>query len=312
MPKIFITGATGRLGAAVLKLVPEATPLTRKPQSLGSLGTSRGVVTDFSTEQLSRILKDADVLIHLAGSVNTVDSRELKEANVELTRRLMHACPKRCRVIFASSISVYGKKLMELLADENTSARPDSSYSRSKYDAERLVISTHLDTYTIFRIGTIYGPGFEDYFRVLKVIEGQKMSIIGSGTNHIPFVHVDDIAKTIANAVTRSDAGGIYVLAGDPELTQEQIYSVAAKALGVPAPKKHINLAILLLAATWSELKYRFTKKKPSLSKEHVYVLAYDRVFNCSKAKREFGFSPRSLEQGIIGMVREYRGLKKG
>ena len=296
---IYLTGATGRLGQAVLRRI-DAIPLVRKEH-----GLQNEIVTDFSPRQLKGILNDADIILHIAGSIQTLDERMMREANVGLTERIVQAAPEGCRIIFASSISVYGKRLAKIPANEKTATNPDSVYSRSKLDAERIV-AAHKD-HCIFRIGTIYGPGYEDYYKVLSYIEKGKMRMIGNGSNRIPFVHVDDVADAFCHALDSGE--GTYVLSGEP-LAQKEIYSIAAKAFGVKAPKGSINLGAAMLIASGQELLYRLGGKRPTLTKEHISILGYDRAFDCAKAEKELGFLPRSLEHGIIEMVREYRSKK--
>jgi nucleoside-diphosphate-sugar epimerase len=290
--KVYVTGASGRLGRSVLARLPDAIPLVRKASGL------RGeLITDFSPEQLKGILRDAKAVIHLAGMLGPADEKRMKDANVGLTWRIIDSLPRGAKAVFASSISVYGKRMAEIPASEKTRTAPDSAYARSKLDAESIV-ARH-PAHCILRIGTMYGPQFEDYYLVLRKIEQGKMRIIGKGDNRVPFVHVDDVADAVANAAGRGS--GIYVLAGEP-LAQERIYEIAARELGVPKPSKRIGSGLAMLAALFSEK----LKRSPT-TREHIAVLASDRVFDCSKARRELGFSPRPLEEGIKEMVREYR-----
>lgn len=292
--RVFVTGASGRLGRAVMAMLPDAIPLVREPG-----GLKGEVVTDFSTDQLKGILAGAKAVVHLAGSVDTTDKRTLHDSNISLTWRIVDALPKGCRVVFASSISVYGKRLASMPANEGTEAHPDSDYARSKYEAEKSVAKW--PDHVILRIGTIYGPQFDDYARVLGMIKKGRMRLIGKGTNRIPFVHVDDVAAAVAAAVGRGK--GTYVIAGEP-LAQKEIYWVAAKELGVEAPEKSVPLPLAMAMARIGEAIYRLTKGgKPALTTEHVSILGYDRVFDCSRAKSDLGFSPRPLADGIREMV---------
>ena len=295
--KVYITGATGRLGSAVLARLPDAIPLVRKPS-----GLKNEIVTKFSESELHDILKNASVIIHLAGSVDTLDGKKLQEANVELTRRIVSVAYPACKLIFASSISVYGKKLAKIPADEGTKTNPDSAYAKSKLDAEEFVASH--PNHVILRISTLYGPQFEDYNRVLSMIERGKMQVIGDGSNRIPFVHVDDVADAVVSAV--KNGSGTYVLAGEP-LTQKEIYEIAAKSLGVSPPTKSVSLQLAFGMASLHGHAYRLGAKKPALTAEHVSILGHDRAFDCSKAKKELGFSPRPLEKGIAAMAKMYK-----
>jgi nucleoside-diphosphate-sugar epimerase len=298
---IYITGASGRLGSEVLRRIPDATPLVRNDKRLPN-----EIVTDFSERQLKGILNDADVIIHLAGSIDTMDEKTLLEANVELTRRIVASAPAGCRMIFAGSVSVYGKRLKEIPADERTPIAPDSAYARSKKEAEDIV-AAH-PKHVILRIGTIYGPGYSDYIKVLSYIEEGRMKVIGKGDNRVPFVHVEDVADAIASAVEKGS--GIYVIAGPP-MPQKEIYSIAAKALDVPEPKSGLGLGAANMLASFNEFVYRMGGKKPSLTREHIGVLGYDRAFDCSKAARDLGFSPRPLDHGIREMVLSYKKGKE-
>ena len=130
--RIYLTGATGRVGRAVLNAIPDAVPLVRHPA-----GLENERVVDFSNEdELKKTLGDASVLVHIAGSVKTYDKRELWKSNFELTKRLVEALPEDARIVFASTVAVYGKKPVDVPADENTPVNPDSEYAKSKYEAE--------------------------------------------------------------------------------------------------------------------------------------------------------------------------------
>ena len=294
--KVYITGASGRLGAAVLSKT-DAVPLVRKPS-----GLKNEIVTDFSNDQLRGILRDARAVIHLAGVLDTLERKKLQDTNVGLTWRLVDSIPHGCRLIYSSSISVYGKKLAKIPANEETPARPDSDYARSKFEAESIVRKHPL--HVILRIGTIYGSRFEDYFMILERVKAGKMKLVGSGENRIPFVHADDVAAVIAAAVEKGQ--GTYVVAGEP-LKQKEIFAIAAKELGVETPKKKIPLPLALIAARISAAIAKLSGKKPKITPEHIAVLGHDRVFDCSKAKGELGFAPRPLEQGIKEMVQELK-----
>ncbi|MBI5224185.1 NAD-dependent epimerase/dehydratase family protein [Candidatus Micrarchaeota archaeon] len=294
--RIYLTGANGRLGREVLKRIPEAAPLVRKASGLKS-----EIITDFSIDSLRPILADADILIHLAGSLDMENKEALREGNVELTRRLEKAAPKRCRIVYASSIAVYGKTLAQIPAREETAIKPDSEYSRTKLEAENIVRSR--PNHIILRIGTIYGPGFEDYFRILERIEKGKMQMIGSGNNRIPFVHVEDVADAITR--TGGKVNGTFVLAGEAK-TQKEIFEIAARELKVHPPKKKMPKIVAMAAVHLQKLMgKREAARKFTI--EHVLVLSSDRAFDCTKAKKELGFSPRSIEQGIVEMVQRYR-----
>ncbi len=291
--KAYITGATGRLGRSVLEQV-DAIPLVRTKS-----GLPNEIVTNFSEASLKKILKDATHIIHLAGSVRTWDKNFLQEANVELTRRIVNASPPNCHIVFAGSITVYGKELEQIPADEGTPTNPDSDYSRTKLEAEQLVRTKK--KHTILRLGVLYGPQFEDYFMVLHMIEKHKMKIFGDGSNRISFVHADDCATVFPKALRKT---GTFVVSG-PSATQRQIYTYAAHALGAIPPNSTMPIWLAKLFARLEE-----TKKTPKLTREHISILSADRVFDYSKAQQELGFNPRPIKRGIEEIVSDYMARK--
>jgi nucleoside-diphosphate-sugar epimerase len=293
---VYVTGGSGRLGRSVIAAMPGCIPLVRRPSGLPGER-----VTDFSAEQLRSLLGEAKAVVHLAGEIFTRDKKRMFESNVGLTWRIVDAIPRDAKIVFASSISVYGKRPAQVPANEKTPTRPDSEYARSKLEAEG-VVAKH-QKHCILRIATIYGPQFGDYFLILEKIEKGKMRVIGGGENRVPFVHVDDAAKAIAAAAERGQ--GVYVISGE-SMKQKEIYEVAARELGVAPPAKSIPVIGADMVGMFSEM----TKGRGGTTREHVAVLSSDRAFDCTKAKDELGFSPRPLADGMKEMVAEYRKLK--
>lgn len=290
---IFITGATGRLGREVLKLIPNAIPLVRKKSNL-----KNEIITDFSEKELTKILAKAKTVIHLAGSMDFFDHNKLWEINVKLTERIVKSISKDTKIIFASSISVYGKEMKEIPADENTPVSPDTPYSRSKVFAEEIV-KKHKN-HIILRIGTIYGKGFDDYYMVLRMIRKGNMYLLGNGENRVSFIDVIDVANAVKNSI--SAKYGTYLISGESK-TQKEILEIASKYLKVSSPIKKAPVSFALMFAQAEEVKARIEKRKPKITREHIMILSSDREFNCRKAERELKFKPLKIEEGIKRMV---------
>jgi len=298
MVKIYLFGATGRIGRAVYdRLAKEgltAYPIVRKPA-----GLKNEVVCGFGPEELKKILSEADIVINTAGSVKTYDKKELEEANVALVRKIVEATPQKAKIIHASSISVYGKRLLQKPATEETPINPDSDYALSKYRAEN-ILAAHPKT-VILRIGTVYHAS-EDYARILKMIREKKMYIIGDGKNTIPFVHIDDVASAFYLALKAGP--GVYNIVGE-RITQNEVYEIAASMLGVEPPNKHIPFWLAKAAAFLEEKIAAAQKRQPRTTAEHIAVLYFDRPFDCTLAKKELGFAPREAAAGIREVVKQ-------
>lgn len=298
--RVYVTGANGRLGKEFLRLMPSAVPLVRR-----KCGLKGAVVTDFEASSLRDILKDAKAVVHLAGSRDFLNREKVYKGNVQLTRSVVASTPESAKIVFSSSISVYGKKLARVPADESTPTHPDTPYAKSKLKAERIV-SSH-PKHVILRIGPIYGLGFEEYFRVLRRIQKRNMFVIGKGNNQTTFVHVSDVARTIKSAVQKGS--GAYVLTGE-SVQQTKLYAIAAAALGVEPPEAHIPVIVAKVIARFELLRMTYLGMKPYFIPEDVSVLSSHRAFDCRKAKRQLGFRPRPLRRGIKDMIAYYMKRK--
>lgn len=301
--KIYLTGGSGKLGKAV---VEELKKNNTKPILLSRRKTNleNEIVVNFKDkEKLRKVLSDCDVLIHLAGSTKFYDKKNLLEGNVELTRNLVEALPKDAKIVFASSVSVYGKKVNGIIS-ENTEISPDSEYAKSKAEAEKIIIER--GNYVILRIGPIYGKEFEDYKKFLKLIKMGLMVIFGNGKNRVSFIHVEDVAKAIVSAINKKNE--IYILSGE-SLEQEEIYSICAKYLKVEKPKLKIPIEVALFVAYLIEKISLLFNLKPFITREHILILSSDRIFNYSKAEKELGFRPKKLEDGIKELIDHYKNL---
>ncbi len=286
---IFVTGASGRLGSVVFKRVG-GTPLLRR-----TCGLKNEIVTDFEVESLRRILKSAKAVLHIAGSVDFNDKKALWNGNVKLTENIVNATPDDAKIVFASSIAVYGKN-PPYMTDENTPINPDNEYAKTKAIAEEIIRSHR--NHVILRIGTIYGSMFSDYIKMISMLSKGVVPIIGSGENRIPFVHVEDVAECFYSAL-KKDIRGIYIVCGRSE-KQRDIMLYTAKLLRKRFVTLKLPTKIVMLLA------------KPLGLSEHVKVLVSDRVFNFSKAVRDLDFRPRDVWSGIEEIVRFWRNGYEG
>ncbi len=286
---IYVTGANGRLGRVILRMV-DGIPLVRR-----SYGLKNEVVTSYDVEELKKILRDARAVLHVAGSMKFNDKRSLWEGNVRITENIINSIPKDAKVVFASSISVYGSN-PPYMANEETEINPDSEYAKTKAIAEEIVRS-HRD-HVILRIGTIYGTQYDVYFRFISMINRGVVPMIGTGENRVPFVHVNDVADCFVKALRR-DVRGIYIVCGNSERLKDVVVFTASLL--------RKRFFILRIPKTLAKML-----AKPLGLSEHVKVLTSDRVFDISKAMRELNFRPRKIWDGIREIVNYWRSLNEG
>ncbi len=177
----------------------------------------RGELLD--SRQLKKVLKDTDVVYHLAAKVTTpfanTDPHFYEQVNHWGTAELVYAIEESnvSQVVYVSSTSVYGSSSQEV--DETIIPNPRTFYGISKFRGEEHVRRLENDRKTfIFRCGNVYG--YNPSLRFDAVINkfvfeanfNRQLQIHGDGKQHRAFVHIRRAGKVLANILDgRLDPG---------------------------------------------------------------------------------------------------------
>jgi dTDP-4-amino-4,6-dideoxygalactose transaminase/nucleoside-diphosphate-sugar epimerase len=221
MKKILVTGGAGYLGSVLCRKLLEKSysvicfdrlyfgmepikPLLKNKR----FELVQGNILDIDDHK--EMLKDVDGVIHLAGIANDptaeLDPNLTRLVNYEASVKLA-ALSKNAgveRFIFASSCSVYGKGLADVV-DESSPINPVSIYAESKAIAEKEILAmTDKNFHPLcLRQATLYGFSPRMRFDLAinlmtlhAVIKG-KIFIWGGGDQWRPFLHVDDAADAM-------------------------------------------------------------------------------------------------------------------
>jgi UDP-glucose 4-epimerase len=181
----------------------------------------RGELLD--SRHLKKVLKDIDVVYHLAAKVTTPfandDAHLYEQVNHWGTAELVYAVEKSHvkKFIYTSSSGIYGDS--EDAVDELMEPKPKTFYAISKLRGEDHVrrLSGKLDTY-IFRCGNVYG--YNRGMRFDAVINKfvfdanfqKRITVHGNGNQSRTFIHIDSIAKALGNVLFSDLPGGTYNL----------------------------------------------------------------------------------------------------
>jgi UDP-glucose 4-epimerase len=236
---ILVTGGAGYIGTELVDLLcadPEVTSITvydnlsranynlflgsrsGKPEKLRFI---KGEVLD--TRQLKKALRGVDVVYHLAARVTTpfanADAHMYEQINHWGTAELVYALEESSvkRVIYTSSTGVYGPS--EGTVDESTLPDPKTFYAISKWRGENHVqrLFDKMETY-VFRCGNVYGYSRSMRFDavinkfVFEANFDKRITIHGDGGQSRSFIHIDLIARALANARKAPLTSGTYNL----------------------------------------------------------------------------------------------------
>lgn len=302
-----VTGANGRFGRVLIK------ELIGKGHTVRALVLDKSMTVELPTGVIPYVgditdrnvvnsaCKGADNVFHLAAIVSQHHqyAHEIVRVNAEGTHTILDGCEKNgvSHFLFTSSVDVYGIKRKETLT-EDSGLDPKDKYGYSKALAEEAILEHDAIPYTIFRMATVYGSGFENsFFKMFKALKKQKIFFIGKGTNHLALVHIDDAIDAMMLAVKNDKSRKrIYNLTDGNHYTQEYLLNMAADMLRVPRPTSHV-----------SEFMVKLIAKSRNLDSDELRFLMSDRRISIDRIRDEIGFEPKvSIEQGGKEMVSEF------
>lgn len=277
---ILLTGATGFLGEYVLeelvKRGHEVTCFVRETSNLEKIKKLKvpyvyGELEDYSS--IYNALKDKEVLINIA-SLGFGHAPNIVRACHETNNK---------RAIFISTTGIF------------TKLNPDSKEIR--IEAERVIKESELH-YTIIRPTMIYGtPKDRNMWRLVKYLKKLPLlPILGNGTYLQQPVYVKDLACAVVSAYeTELSIKKSYNISGLKALSYNEIIDYTGHALGKKVFKIHVPMKL-----SYNLLKlYEKLSSKPKLKAEQVLRLNENKDFPHEEATRDFGYKPRSFEEGI-------------
>lgn len=278
--KVLITGATGFTGSRVVPLLSdsgyEVRCFVRETSDRSRLETLpvEWVTGDLSdTEALTSALRGMDVLVNIAslgfGHAESI-LRSAKEAGVK-------------RGIFISTTAIF------------TQLNADSKSARLA--AEEAIQASGL-SYTILRPTMIYGSSRDrNMWRLIRLLRFSPIiPIFGDGESLQQSIFVDDVAQAVLLALQNDiTIGKSYNIAGKDPLTYNQVIDTVASALGKRVWKLRLPYMPIVNFLQFTE---RIRIRLP-IKAEQVLRLNENKAFSYEEAQRDFGFSPRSFEEGI-------------
>ncbi len=219
------------------------------PERIGAGGSEWSGVElvegDVCDDRLAlNVVRDADVIVHLAASTGVGPSVEDPRAdcrtNVIGTLNYLEAARQRAvqRFVFASSSAPIGE--CEPPIHEELAARPVSPYGASKLAGEGYCSAFYrsfgVETVAL-RFGNVYGPRSEGKSSVVarfitRALHGDPLEVFGDGHQTRDFIHVTDLVGAIRKAATVPGVGGeVFQIATQSETTILELAEILSELL---------------------------------------------------------------------------------
>jgi UDP-glucose 4-epimerase len=233
--EVLVLGGTGFIGRRIIDRLETQGRIGVHPASRSR--TDLRAPKD--VERLAASVRPETTLLVCAGVQRfRGDSPDLFRANVEIAAGAVKlAALAGCnRVVFFSSVAVYGESTTNLAISEATPPRPETFYGLSKLASEQIFSgAAAAGGWSVLQLrpALVYGPGNDDvpyrpaaFARELAL--GSVPVLWGDGTESRDFVHVDDVAEATISLLERGAEGVVVLASGRPSSFRECVATLAA------------------------------------------------------------------------------------
>jgi dihydroflavonol-4-reductase len=321
--RVLVTGASGFLGSAVVRMVLEQGHSARalvRPNSpranLNGLGCEIVIGDIRDRPAMTAALRDVRYLFHVAADYRlwARDPDEIIRNNRDGTHLVMEAARESGveRVVYTSSVAALKPRDNGSEADEGDRADMQSAigaYKKSKVAAERVVeemIGQGLPA-VIVSPSTPIGP--RDIRPtptgriIVEAAKGRLPAYVETGLN---LVHVDDVAEGHVRALTKGRIGENYILGGHNVMLKEMLAEIA-RSVGRKPPRLSLPRAPLYPFAYIAETLARTTRKEPMLTVDALKMARHKMFFSSAKAKQELGYTTRPWRLAVADAVNWFK-----
>jgi len=282
--KIAVTGGSGFIGGQIASELAKSHEVVSidiaPPNKAEGFSFHRADLSSYETTQ--RVLKNVDVVYHVAGAVLEqvrIDPFGASGTNVEITRNVVEASYRNGvkKILFASTFYVYDGIDPNMTVNEAT---PLSTIGMELFGATKVFGETLLKEYSkkygmkyvILRFGSAYGPGGQGSNVIKAFLDsakaGKTIDVWGPGNRRNQYTYVKDLAKGCVLSLSRENE--IYNLISPEETTIRELTETISKK--VP------------------------TKVQFDLGKKEGASMPY---MSSRKAIKELGWTTISVDEGI-------------
>jgi len=317
--RVLVTGGLGFIGSNLAaRLVGLGAGVTLVDNMIPRLGGNLFNVREIAdrihinfsdvrdAHSMDYLVKGQDIIFHLAGQVNHVDSIRNPIQDLDINCRgtlvLLESCRKynrEVKLIFAGTRGEYGSSVTLPVAEDHPT-NPKGIYAVTNLTAEKMVFVYH-DVHKIsgacLRITNTYGPrhqmahdeyGVFNWF-IRKAIDDEMIPVFGDGRILRDFLYVGDLVDCFLQIAACNSAYG-------------EVFNVGS---GIPISFVDLAKKIVEIAGKGKVAFTEFTQERKEVEPGDYYT-------NISKIKRIVGWQPQvGLEEGLRKTVEFYRKHKR-
>ncbi|MGH7393266.1 MAG: complex I NDUFA9 subunit family protein [Candidatus Rokuibacteriota bacterium] len=293
MQYVFVTGATGFVGRAVVHALCAEGYIARCLVRRGSEGDLQGLggLERVEGDVLVRHGLDEDIagcqaVIHLVGIIREAPTRGVTFENVHT---------QGTRNVLDAAIAAGVRRFVHMSALGSRAGAP-ARYHRTKWAAEEAVRGSGL-AWTIFRPSIIYGRGDGFVTMLARMVRRLPVvPVLGTGRGLLQPVPVEQVGEAFARALARSvSEKQTYDVAGPDRVTMLELLDLIGAALGRRRVRKaHVPLSLVRPVARVLHALPGFP-----VTPDQLLMLEANNVGDPAAFYQHFGIEPLPLRRGI-------------
>jgi len=288
--KILITGGSGFIGTHLIDALSSDHELINFDKNISKEYPQKTIIGDVrDAASLKEVVKGVDTVIHLAAEHkdNVSPISLYYDVNVGGTKNLVDACENGQvkRIIFTSTVAVYGLQLNNSHEDSNLA--PFNDYGKSKLQAEKVLGEWYEKkegrSLSIVRPTVVFGERNRgNVYNLIKQVAENRFVMVGSGNNKKSIAYVSNLVSYMTVAL--EDKGlSITNYADKPDLSMRQLILAVNEALGKSERKLSIPYWFGLSVGYALDLISILLKKKFTISSIRIRKFCSNSTINTDR-----------------------------
>jgi uncharacterized protein (TIGR01777 family) len=238
--KILITGGSGLLGSSLTqKLLSENIEVVHLTREKNSKNDVKNYLWNWGENEIDeKCFNGITHIIHLAGAGIAEKAWTQKRKNTivksrVLTARLLHSKIESLNIdlkafISASAVGFYGAQVSEKEFNESDVSFEDFMGNCCKQWENAADLFVPISRVVKLRLGVILDKDFGALPRIARMIKNRIGSPLGTGSQYMPWIHIDDAVEIFYNAIRNNEYSGVYNAVSTENITN----SILTKSVG--------------------------------------------------------------------------------
>ena len=218
--EILIAGHSGVIGSSLYKYLTNPNSFKNLNETINIIGLDSknlDLTNESKIEQFISTYEKFDILIYLVALAHSKGNKndffiheEINYKTLINTIRVLKRYDKiPQKIIYTSTISVYGERIDQEYYNEDLLPRPFSPYAKSKYKAENFLFKYYKNKTWILRLAPVYSKDF-----LLNINRRTKIGLlnykVGYGNKKLSLCNIKNIHKVVSNVITGNIPPDIY------------------------------------------------------------------------------------------------------